>query len=660
MEPLEPSDPAHIGGYRLTHRLGEGGMGRVYLAATPSGRRVAVKVIRPALAREGDFRARFSREIDAARRVGGFHTAPVVDADPEGDPAWVATAYIPGPTLHHAVREEGPIAPPALHALAAGLAEGLKAVHACGLVHRDLKPGNIILGGDGPRIIDFGIARPLDSESLTTREAVFGTLPYMSPEQTENSHVGPASDMFSLGTVLAFAATGTNPFNGDSMAATIRRLIGPPPDPGGIDPGTRALIAECWNHDPDRRPTPEAVLARLGAPEARAAGPPPGTARPPAGGPEAATHPPAPTLVEPARRAPAPRAAAGGRAGRAGGGRRRAAWAAAVASAAIGIAAGAVALRTGGDGGGPGSAPETPEPASILTGHEDPVDTVAFSPDGTVLATSDTGADVRLWDTGTREQATTLIEDDSLLTSGSPVLAFAPDGTALATGGESVRLWDTGTWEEKAALVEEDWITSVAFSPDGDTVAASDPVGRVRLWDTGTGEETASLEGPPNYVTSVAFSPDGTVLATGEAEDTAEVFEDSDGGAVRLWDPGTGDEIDVLVKNGPSFVSVAFSPDGGTLAGCTGTVRIWDTGTWQEDTSLPEVACAISVAFSPDGTVLAAGDHEGAVRLWDTATWQEKTVLPGEERVESVAFGPDGDTLAAGHVDGTVRLWDVG
>ncbi|MFC4561351.1 serine/threonine-protein kinase [Nocardiopsis mangrovi] len=240
MEPLEPSDPARIGGHRLTHRLGEGGMGRVYLATTPSGRYVAVKVIRPALVREGGFRVRFAREVDAARRVGGFHTAPVVDADPAGDPAWVATAYIPGPTLSQRVRDNGPIAPPVLHALAVGLAEGLKAVHDHGLVHRDLKPGNIILSDDGPRIIDFGIARPLDSESLTTREAVFGTLPYMSPERTENSHVGPASDMFSPGTVLAYAATGTNPFNADSMAATIRRLIGPPPTPATSTPYPRA------------------------------------------------------------------------------------------------------------------------------------------------------------------------------------------------------------------------------------------------------------------------------------------------------------------------------------------------------------------------------------------------------------------------------------
>ncbi|WP_017592637.1 WD40 repeat domain-containing serine/threonine protein kinase [Nocardiopsis potens] len=683
MEPLEPSDPARIGGYQLTHRLGEGGMGRVYLATTPSGRYVAIKVIRRALAREGDFRVRFAREVDAARRVGGFHTAPVVDADPEGDPPWVATAYISGPTLHQAVRDGGPIRPPALHALAAGLAEGLKAVHDHGLVHRDLKPGNIILSDDGPRIIDFGIARPLDSESLTTHEAVFGTLPYMSPEQTENSHVGPASDMFSLGTVLAFAATGTNPFSADSMAATIRRLIGPPPDPGDIDPHTHALIVGCWNHDPDQRPTPGAILTRFGTLGARAAGRPPGTTRPPAdaGGSEPTTRPPAPTfaeagestgrppaptIVEPTGSitgTPAPRAATGEPADTLGRPWRKRAWLIAtvlVVTTTV-VTVGEVAQRTDREGDRSDTASEVPEPAATLTGHEEAVNSVVFSPDGTTLATSDAKFSVRLWNTGTWEESTTLIDDDGVMGVGSPMVAFDPDGTTLATGHRSVQLWDTGTWEETATLVEDDWITSVAFSSDGTTLATSDAVGTVRLWDTGAGEETDVLDGPTNYMTSVAFSPDDAILATGTAADEAEVFEGSDGGAIRLWDTDTGDEVAVLAENDPSFESVGFSPDGTMLAACSGgTVRLWETGTWAEDTTLPDRRCTFSVAFSPDATTLAAGDDDGTVRLWNTGTWEETAALPAQERVESVGFSPDGTTLAVGHSDGTVRLWEVG
>jgi sugar lactone lactonase YvrE len=679
VQPLEPSDPALIGGYRLTGRLGEGGMGQVYLARTASGRQVAVKVIRPGLVQDHGFRARFAREVDAARRVGGFHTAQVVDADLGAVPPWIATAYIPGPTLNQRVRDHGPITPPALHTLVVGLAEGLKAVHDCGLVHRDLKPGNVVLSDDGPRIIDFGIARPMDAESLTTREAVFGTLPYMSPEQTENSHVGPASDVFSLGTVLAYAATGANPFNADSMAATIRRLIAPPPDPGDIDPHTRALIADCWNHDPDRRPTPEAILARFSALGARATAPSSDTARGPvdADGSEPTTLPPAPTLVEAldapealastavVTDAPSSDAATGtpttGRSGRT----TALAVAAALVAVTTALTVGAVALRAERDDARPDTASGPPEPVTMLPGHEDEVNSVVFSPDGATLATSDTSSAVRLWDTGTWETTTTLFEELSLLTTGYPVMAFDPDGTTLATGSDAVQLWDTGTGVETATLVDDDWITSVAFSPDGATVAASDAVGRARLWDTGSGEETALLDGPGGYMTSVAFSPDGATLATSTAEDTADVFPDSDGGAVRLWDTDTGEEVAVLAANESPFQSVVFNPDGTGLAACGGgAVRLWDTATWEEAAELPAMDCVVAAAFSPDGSALAAGDGEGTVRLWDTGTWEETTVLPLQEaeppRVTSVGFSPDGTALAAGYVDGTVRLWELG
>lgn len=265
MEPLIPSDPERIGRYLLTERLGAGGMGQVYLARTPSGRQVVVKVIRPEYVGDDEFRARFALEAEAARRVGGFHTAQVVDADPEAPLPWIATAYIPGPALDEAVQDQGPLDPEALRSLALGLAEGLAAVHAAGLVHRDLKPGNIILAQDGPRIIDFGIARPVDTTHMTATGAVFGTLPYMSPEQTEGQRVGPASDVFSLGTVLAFAATGVNPFAAESMAATVRRLIGPTPALVGVPDDVAGLIIECWDKDPAARPTPGHLLDRSGA-----------------------------------------------------------------------------------------------------------------------------------------------------------------------------------------------------------------------------------------------------------------------------------------------------------------------------------------------------------------------------------------------------------
>jgi len=299
VQPLHPTDPARVGRYRLTHRLGAGGMGRVYLALTPASRRIVVKVVLTEYADEPDFRARFAREVEAARRVGGFHTAPVVDADPDAESPWIASAFIPGPSLGRAVREHGPLPEEALRALAAGLTEGLEAIHACGLTHRDLKPDNIILASDGPRIIDFGIARAPDAARVTLTGMPVGTPSYMSPEQTEGTVVGPASDVFSLGTVLAYAATGTNPFAAPSVPAVIRRLIGPAPEPDGVPGDLRALVAACWRHDPASRPAPAEILSLFGDDDLSGAWPPPhltgpgqGSVPPPTGVPGPGTAPP--------------------------------------------------------------------------------------------------------------------------------------------------------------------------------------------------------------------------------------------------------------------------------------------------------------------------------------------------------------------------------
>ena len=265
MDALQPDDPRSVGAYRLLGRLGAGGMGRVYLGESPSGRKVAVKLIHPVHAGTVQFRERFVREIEAARLVGGFHTAPVVDADPRADPPWMVTAYIDGPSLQDAVGLEGPLPPYRVRTLGAGLAEGLAAIHACGLVHRDLKPGNVILAADGPRIIDFGIARAVDMTSgLTTTGALVGTFTYMSPEQIRGEPAGPPSDVFALGCVLAFAATGRPPFNGDSVAAVMYRVVNQPPDLTGLaDARLHELIVACLAKSPQDRPRVAAVLTAL-------------------------------------------------------------------------------------------------------------------------------------------------------------------------------------------------------------------------------------------------------------------------------------------------------------------------------------------------------------------------------------------------------------
>lgn len=264
MDPLGPGDPGNVGPYRLISRLGAGGMGQVFLAETPGGRKVAVKLIHPQHAQDAQFRERFAREIEAARRVGGFHTAGVVDADPQADPPWMVTAYINGPSLQDAVEAGGPLAPARVRALGAALAEGLAAIHTCGLVHRDLKPGNVILAEDGPRIIDFGIARATDQVRLTAVGAVMGTLAYMSPEQLDGKEASSASDVFSLGGVLAFAATSRPAFGSDLAPAVINRILSLPPDLAGLaDRELRQLIADCLAKSPGDRPALRAILAAL-------------------------------------------------------------------------------------------------------------------------------------------------------------------------------------------------------------------------------------------------------------------------------------------------------------------------------------------------------------------------------------------------------------
>ncbi|MER6366231.1 serine/threonine-protein kinase [Kitasatospora sp. NPDC001527] len=265
MEALRPGDPERIGAYRLEGRLGAGGMGQVFLGRTPGGRPVAVKLVHAPYGHDAGFRRRFAQEVEAARRVGGFFTAQVVDADAYADRPWVVSAFVPGPTLQAAVAAHGPLPAATLRVLAAGLAEGLGVIHQCALVHRDLKPGNVILAADGPRIIDFGIARALDSVSHSTAGSVRGTPAYMSPEQARgNTSVTGASDVFSLGSVLAFASTGTAPFGDEGPVATVMyRITREEPNLSGTDHELRGLVAACLAKDPNARPTTAEIVHAL-------------------------------------------------------------------------------------------------------------------------------------------------------------------------------------------------------------------------------------------------------------------------------------------------------------------------------------------------------------------------------------------------------------
>lgn len=268
-DPLLPGDPEALGSVRLLGRLGAGGMGQVYLGRTAGGRLVAVKTVHAHLAAEPQFRERFRREAAAARSVTGAHTAAVLDADPASPVPWLATAYLPGVTLRRAVAAAGPLETPVVRSLGAALAEALTSIHGVGLVHRDLKPSNVLVTDEGPRVIDFGIARALGDHGMTRAGDIIGTPGFMAPEQiTGGVPVTAAADVFALGAVLAFAATGRNPFGEATVAILLYRAVHEEPDLAGVPTEIRGLVAGCLDKEPDRRPSVEAVLARTADPRA--------------------------------------------------------------------------------------------------------------------------------------------------------------------------------------------------------------------------------------------------------------------------------------------------------------------------------------------------------------------------------------------------------
>ncbi|GAA1014368.1 serine/threonine-protein kinase [Streptomyces sp. F-3] len=264
VDQLTENDPRRIGPFEVLGRLGAGGMGLVYLARSASGRRVAIKTVRSELAEDQLFRVRFTREVEAARAVSGFYTAAVVDADPRAAVPWLATAYVPAPSLEEIVNECGPLPVQAVRWLAAGVAEALQSIHSAGLVHRDLKPSNVLVVEDGPRVIDFGIASGVSSTRLTMTNVAVGTPAYMSPEQAKDSRsVTGASDVFSLGSMLVFAATGHPPYHGANPVETVFMLLREEPDLEGLPDELRPLIESCMQMDPTARPNPADLQAQL-------------------------------------------------------------------------------------------------------------------------------------------------------------------------------------------------------------------------------------------------------------------------------------------------------------------------------------------------------------------------------------------------------------
>jgi WD40 repeat protein len=646
-------------------------MGRVFLGKSPGGRMVAVKLVHPEHAMSAEFRARFAREVQAAKQVSGFYTAPVVDADPDAEPPWMVTAYIPGPTLQEQVETHGPMPIEQVRKLGAQLAEGLAAIHACGLVHRDLKPGNVILAEDGPRIIDFGIAIQSQAPKLTASGMVLGTFAYMSPEQARGLPTGPATDVFALGGLLAFAATGLPPFGGD-----------PPDLDGAADEEFRQLVIACLARAAADRPALADILGVLSG----VSGMPTMSARrrseTEATGPAdwwSAWPQTQSTDAEPELATES-----------AGLSRRRVLLGLGTVVAGAAIASALVltdrhappAQASGGHQAGHGTKPFTISAgdAAVLDASSGGVYCVAFSPDGSSLASGNVDGTVKLWDIATRTRTATLTHSDTDLYNPPATVggtkswsiysvAFSPDSSILASGNGdgTIGLWDVATQQGTATLPDintEHWnsfASSVAFSPNGSILAASYDAPAVTLWNVAARSQLTTLAADTGWwVYALAFSPDGSTLATGNGDNDANAGRSD--GVVQLWDVASRTKTATLTSTNSGPGSLAFSPDGAMLADVNGdgTITLWRVAARTSAATLTAASYgAKCVAFSPDGLTLASGNDDGTITLWDAAArTRAATLQTGSHAVvHSVAFSPDGTTLACG---GTrLMVWKI-
>jgi serine/threonine protein kinase len=635
-----------VGGkYRLIEVLGEGAIGVVWRAHDESlGRDVAIKEIRLPAGLDDEqvaaLRARTLREARAAARLShpGIVTVHEVVRD-DGRP-WIVMELVRGRTLARVLKEDGPLPPSRVAEIAAQILAALRAAHAAGVVHRDVKPSNVILDGDRTVLTDFGVASLDGGTVLTETGAMLGTPSYMAPEQARGADATPASDLWSLGATMYAAVEGQPPFDGETVATVLVSLLTTdPPAPcraGPLAPVIAGLLAK----EPSMRMPADVLAAHLGrlaGGEPRSAQPPlsPQPPRPPAGEGEETTPPRH-------RRSRTPFL--------------RPLLLALLVAITLSTAA-AIWLPRRSPSRAPAAAPAPPVvhigihfPSTRLKSDTN-IFSVVFSPDGRRLACAGSDTAVRLWDVARRAQLAQLPGHTAPIEG----LKFSPDGRLLATAGDdrTVRLWDLSTDRQFAVLSghrSEVW--SVDFSPDGRYLASGSKDHTVRIWDVRSRRTVRVLRDDRAAVTSVRFSPDGSLLAAGGLDRT-----------VRLWNTASWTQIAVLNGHTAPVRAIAFSHDGRMLAsgGEDEKVLLWNVRTHLGmGVFTGHKGVVAAVAISPDGRTLASGGQDHKVILNGIATNTRLGVLEGHKgRIDALAFSPDGRTLATGAEDRSVRLWDL-
>ncbi|WP_327177216.1 protein kinase [Streptomyces sp. NBC_01335] len=628
----EAERPEYAGRYRLEARLGEGGMGVVHLATSASGLPLAIKIVHRGYAADPEFRARFRQEVAAARKVSGAFTAPVVDADPAAPLPWMATLYVPGPTLSAQVKRNGPLNPAQLRRLTAGLAEALRDIHRAGVIHRDLKPSNVLLPDTGPKVIDFGISRPYDSELRTETGKLIGSPPYMAPEQFQRPReVGPAADVFALGAVLVHAATGRGPFDSDSPYLVAYQVVHDEADLTGVPGDLARLVGQCLAKDPALRPTPDEIMAALLPPSYDAAAFVPGPRRPvPEEGLEAGAGTPdgegarEPGAEDPADERPRPepseathvRDAAPDPAPKAGRRPRRAGW-----------AAGAVALLTLATGGAVYAAVGAGTPtgrAAEKDGAPDAAD--AFAPWRTVLA----GA------AGSAPYCVTATGPGAGGAANAALYCSAPGyGLARVDPADGHLLW---THRDPSA-------TARTLAPGGGPVVVDEPGGTLRAYGSEDGEPVWSTGSPSSP--DVLWSAGDTPLHVGAA------------GAVEGIDAGTGRVRWNHRFSGHALPAVGFHDP------ATGVSYLYENSADRSTTLVTAIAAAdgsIRWQRRLDGMLTPVGLSDGSLILAATAADSRVNALvrydPGGRTTARIAmpFGMADPDIVVGGDDGTAYL----